>query len=205
MSLKTIRLTAYVAIAAVLILGGAAFAILGGSGLSKPSLLIPPTTTIGGPFHLTDQTGKPVTDKDLLGKPAAMFFGYTFCPDVCPTTLAEVGDWLKALGPDADKLQFVFVTVDPERDTQDKLKDYLTSFDPRIRGLTGTPQETAAIVKDYRVYVKKTHPESGSDYLVDHTAAVYLMDSKGRFVGFINYQEDASKTIAKLKELLAQG
>ena len=193
------------AIAAVIILGGATFALVGGSGLTKPSLLIAPTNTIGGPFHLTDQTGKPVTDKDLLGRPAAMFFGYTFCPDVCPTTLTEVGDWLKALGPDADRLQVVFVTVDPERDTQDKMKDYLTSFDPRIRGLTGTAEETAQIVKDYRVYVKKTHPESGSDYLVDHTAAVYLMDRQGYFVGFINYQEEPEKTIAKLKELLARG
>ena len=205
MTLRTFRYWLY-ALAGLMAIGLGTYVGFNRPGPTQPkSGLIQPTNTIGGPFSLIDQTGKPVTDKDLLGKPVAMFFGYTFCPDVCPTTLAEVGQWLQALGPEADKLQFVFVTVDPARDTQEKLKAYLGSFDPRIRGLTGSVEEISNIVKAYHVFARKVVPENGGDYLMDHTAGIYLMDGKGYFVGLINYQEEADKAVAKLRSLAARG
>jgi protein SCO1/2 len=203
MQLKTVRIVLYGAIAAILIVGVALFAGIGQK--SQLGTLIPPSNAIGGPFTLTDVNGKTVTDKDLLGKPALMFFGYTFCPDVCPTTLAEAGEWLQALGPNADKLRMVFVTVDPQRDTQEKMKEYLSAFDPRIIGLSGSPESIAAMLKVYRVYARKVPQKDSADYLMDHSAAVYLMDAKGRFVGAINYQEPTDKAIAKLKDLVATG
>jgi protein SCO1/2 len=141
----------------------------------------PPAAQIGGPFHLTDQNGRPVTDEDFRGKPFLVFFGYTHCPDVCPTTLFDVSEVLRRLGPDADKTAALFITVDPERDTPDTLKDYLGSFDPHLHGITGAPDAVAAVAKEYRVYYKKVPTENG-DYSMDHTAIVYLMDKNGRFV-----------------------
>lgn len=205
MQLKTVRVALYGAIALVLIaIGGLYAASSYFSPNDKLGLLTKPSNMIGGPFTLTDQTGKTVTEKNLVGKPALMFFGYTFCPDVCPTTLSEAGEWLKALGPNADKLGIYFVTVDPARDTPAQLKEYLSSFDPRIHGLSGTPDQTAQIIKEYRVFARKVEQGNGADYLMDHTAAVYLMDAKGEFVGIINYGEDQSKAIAKLKDLVAR-
>src|SRR5215467_5636456 len=107
---------------------------------------------IGGPFKLTDQNGQAITDQDLKGHPFLVFFGFTHCPDVCPTTLFEVSEILRALGPDADKVNALFVTVDPERDTPEQLKDYLSSFDPHMRALTGSPAAISSITKAYRVY-----------------------------------------------------
>ncbi len=136
---------------------------------------------IGGPFHLTDQNGRPVSDEDFRGKPFLVFFGYTHCPDVCPTTLFDVSEVLRRLGPDADKTAALFITVDPERDTPATLKDYLGSFDPHLRGITGALDAVAAVAKEYRVYYKKVPTENG-DYSMDHTAIVYLMDKNGHFV-----------------------
>lgn len=162
----------------------------------------PVAATIGGPFSLTDETGRTVTDADLKGHPSALFFGYTFCPDVCPTTLYDMTTWLAALGPDADKLKVYFVTVDPERDTREQLAAYLEAFDPRISGLTGTPAEVAAIVKAYRVYARKVPSESGG-YSMDHSAGVYLLDRDAAFTGAIDYQEKEETAVAKLKRLVA--
>ncbi len=162
--------------------------------------LMAPSDAIGGPFALIDTNGKPVTDADLKGKPSALFFGYTYCPDVCPTTLVEAGGWLKALGPDADKLRIAFVSVDPERDTPEQMKLYLSSFDDRILGLTGTRAAVDQAIKAYRVYARKTpHDDT---YLMDHTASVYLMDKDGKFVGIVNYGEPADRAVAKLKRLV---
>jgi protein SCO1 len=136
---------------------------------------------IGGPFHLTDQNGRAISDQDFRGKPLLVFFGYTHCPDVCPTTLFDVSEVLRRLGADADRTAALFITVDPERDTADKLKDYLSSFDPHLRGVTGDPASIAAVAKAYRVYYKKV-PTEGDDYTMDHTAIVYLMDKDGHFV-----------------------
>jgi protein SCO1/2 len=141
----------------------------------------PAAAAIGGPFHLTDQNGRPVSDEDFRGKPFLVFFGYTHCPDVCPTTLFDVSEVMRRLGPDADKTAALFITVDPERDTPATLKDYLGSFDPHLRAITGAPDAVAAVAKEYRVYYKKVPTENG-DYSMDHTAIVYLMDKNGHFV-----------------------
>lgn len=158
---------------------------------------------IGGPFKLTSHEGKPFTDENLKGKPFAVFFGFTHCPEVCPTTLHDLSQDLEALGKDADRLNVVFITVDPERDTQELMKTYLSSFDPRIVGLTGTEEEIAAVAKAYKVYYRKVPTDS--DYTMDHTATIFLMDSKGDFVGTSNFQEPQDTRRAKLKNLVANG
>ncbi len=156
---------------------------------------------IGGVFSLVDDNGKTFTQRDLLGKPAMIYFGFTFCPEVCPTTLTHMGSWLHALGPQAADLRAVFVTVDPERDTAPKMKEYLSGFDPKIIGLTGTPAQIATIAKDYKVYYKKV-PLPGGSYTMDHSSLVYLMDAKGKFSGLIAYDEPAAKALAALRALL---
>ena len=161
------------------------------------------TTQIGGPFTLIDDTGATVTEKTLAGKPYAMYFGYTFCPDVCPTTLLDLSRWIQKLGPDADKLSYVFVTVDPERDTVKLIHTYLSSFDKHIRGYTGTPAEIAQIAKEYRVYYKKIPTEDGG-YTMDHSAIMYLMGSDNKFVTMIAYQEDDASALAKLRNVISQ-
>jgi protein SCO1/2 len=156
---------------------------------------------IGGPFRLVDQAGRPVTEKDLIGKPSLIFFGFTYCPEVCPTTLSAVTAWMKTLGPDADRLNLVFVTIDPERDTPKQMAAYLTSFDSRIRGLSGTPEQVAQIAREYRVYYKKV-PLDGGDYTMDHSTPVYLVDASGGFRTLIAYQEPPAEAVAKLRALL---
>jgi protein SCO1 len=158
--------------------------------------------SIGGPFTLVDDTGATVTDKTLFGKPYAMYFGYRYCPDVCPTTLFDLTRWIKALGADADKLNYVFVTVDPERDTPKLMHEYLSSFDSRIRGFSGTPAQIAQIAKEYRVYYKKI-PTSDGGYLMNHSAIIYLMTADGKFDTVIPYQEKDTVALAKLRELIA--
>lgn len=156
---------------------------------------------IGGPFQLTDQNGKTVTEKNLKGKPTLIFFGYTHCPDVCPTSLFEISEVLRALGKDADKLNAVFISVDPERDTPATMKDYLSSFDPHLEGLSGDPEETARVIKSYRVYAKKVAGKDG-DYTMDHTALIYLMDREGRFVSPFNLKRPPDEAAADLKKYL---
>jgi protein SCO1/2 len=136
---------------------------------------------VGGPFRLEDQNGKPVTDAEMKGKPFLVFFGYTHCPDVCPTTLFDLSQLMKALGPDANRTGALFITVDPERDTPQVMKDYLSNFDPHLQGLTGDRASIDAALRAYRVYAKKVPLENG-DYTMDHTALVYLMDKNGHFV-----------------------
>jgi protein SCO1/2 len=157
--------------------------------------------SLGGPFRLVDTRGRTVTDKDLLGKPTAYYFGFTYCPEVCPTTLAAMTNWLKALGPDADKLNMVFVTIDPERDTPKQMGLYLTNFDPRIRGLTGSPDAVRQAARDYRVYYQKVALDGGS-YTMDHSTTVYLMDRNGRFADLIGYKEPDADAIAKLRKII---
>ena len=165
----------------------------GGSGVAN----------IGGEFTAQLASGKVVTDKDLLGRPHVMFFGFTHCPDVCPTTLYEASQWLKALGPDGDKVDVYFVTVDPERDTPEVLTQYLSAFDPRIKGITGTQEQIAGLVKEWRVYAAKVTGEDG-DYSMDHTATTFLMNSRGKFVRTIAYGEDNQVAIEKLRKLIAE-
>ena len=156
---------------------------------------------LGGPFALIDQDGRPSTDRDLLGKPSVIFFGYTYCPDVCPTTLGDLTQWMKALGPDADRLNVRFITIDPQRDTPKALKAYLAPVDPRIRGLTGSPEAVAEAARAYNVYYSKVDLGTGT-YSLDHSTTVYLMDAKGRFVEPIGYGEAPAMAIASLKRLL---
>ena len=156
---------------------------------------------IGGPFKLTDQNGREVTDQQLKGKPFLVFFGFTHCPDVCPTTLFEVSEILRALGPDADRTGALFITVDPERDNPAAMKDYLSSFDPHLIGLTGDPAAVAAVAKAYRVYFKKVPLEQGG-YTMDHTAIVYLMDKEGRFVSPFSLKRSAEAAAADLRRQL---
>ena len=156
---------------------------------------------IGGPFQLTDQNGKAVTDKSLKGKPTLIFFGYTHCPDVCPTSLFEISEVLRALGKDADKVNAVFISVDPERDTPATMKDYLSSFDPHLEGLSGDPAETAKVITSYRVYAKKV-PTKDGDYTMDHTALIYLMDRNGQFVSPFNLKRTPEEAAADLKRYL---
>jgi len=157
--------------------------------------------SVGGPFHLEDQNGKEVSDADMKGKPFLVFFGFTHCPDICPTTLFDISQVMKALGPDADRTGALFITVDPERDTPTVLKDYLSSFDPHLRGLTGDPTALNAAIKEYRVYAKKVPLDNG-DYTMDHTAIVYLMDKDGHFVAPFNLQRTPEAEAADLRRYL---
>ena len=154
---------------------------------------------VGGPFHLEDQNGKPVTDQDMKGHPFLVFFGFTHCPDICPTTLFDVSQVLKTLGPDADRAGALFITVDPERDTPAVLKDYLSNFDPHLRGLTGDPDAIKAVAKAYRVYYKKV-PLEGGDYTMDHTAIVYLMSKDGHFIAPFNLKRRPEVAAADLRQ-----
>ncbi|MET0629749.1 MAG: SCO family protein [Xanthobacteraceae bacterium] len=156
---------------------------------------------IGGPFELTDQNGRTVTERDLKGRPFLVFFGFTRCPDICPTTLFEVSEIMRVLGKDADRVGALFITVDPERDTPAALKDYLSSFDPHLAGLTGEPAAVAAVAKAYRVYFKKVPLDQGG-YTMDHTAIVYLMDKDGRFVSPFNMKRTIEAAAADLRRYL---
>ena len=160
-------------------------------------------SAVGGPFKLVDQHSKPITDQDRKGRPFLGVCGFTHCPDVCPTTLFEVSEIFRALGPDAGAkdIRGLFVTVDPERDTPAVLKDYLSSFDPRVIGVTGDVASIAAVEKSYRVYAKKV-PLDGGGYTMDHTALVYLMDKTGRFVAPFNIKRRPEEAAADLKKYL---
>lgn len=160
------------------------------------------TRAIGGPFSLLDDTSVPVTENALVGKPYTIYFGYTYCPEVCPTTLLDLSRWIKQLGTDADKLNYVFVTVDPERDTPQLMHAYLSSFDKHIRGFTGTPEQIAKIAGQYRVSYKRIPTEDGG-YVIDHSSIVYLMGPDGKFVSMIAYQENDASAVAKLRNLVA--
>ncbi|MBI3436902.1 MAG: SCO family protein [Proteobacteria bacterium] len=156
---------------------------------------------IGGPFQLVDQDGRATTEKSLRGKPFLVFFGFTHCPEICPTTLFEVSEIFRLLGRDADRTAGLFVTVDPARDTPAKLKDYMSSFDPHLRGLTGDDAAIAAVAKAYRAYYKKV-PLADGDYTMDHTALVYLMDKDGRFVAPFRLKRKPEEAAADLRKYL---
>ncbi len=165
------------------------------TALQTPSVT---AAAVGGPFSLTDHNGRTVTDQNLKGRPFLVFFGFTHCPDICPTTLFEVSEVLRRLGPDAGGARGVFVTVDPERDTPAVLKDYLASFDPHLIGLTGSREDVDKMVKAYRAYSRKV-PGKDGDYTMDHTALVYLMDKQGRFVAPFNLRRKPEESAADLR------
>jgi protein SCO1/2 len=166
-----------------------------------PSPVGPAVASVGGPFHLEDQNGKAFSDADMKGRPFLVFFGFTHCPDVCPTTLFDLSQILQKLGPDADRAGALFITVDPDRDTPAVLKDYLSNFDPHLRGLTGDPASINAAIKAYRVYAKKVPLDNG-DYTMDHTAMVYLMDKDGHFVAPFDTKQQPAAAAAALRRFL---
>jgi protein SCO1/2 len=168
---------------------------LGGlRGLTAPA-------AIGGPFQLTDQSGQTVTETSLQGRPTLIFFGFTHCPDACPTALFEISEVLHAMGSDADRVNAYFISLDPERDSKEAVKDYLSSFDPHLKGLTGDPEAIAKVLSAYRVYAKKV-PLKDGDYTMDHTALTYLMDREGKFVAPFNLNRPPEVAAAELKKYL---
>ncbi|XUY25833.1 SCO family protein [Agrobacterium sp. rho-8.1] len=158
----------------------------------------------GVPFQLVAQNGQPITEKAFQGKPTALFFGFTHCPEVCPTTLFELNGWMEKVDPAGDKMQAYFVSVDPERDTPEILNQYVPNVSKRITGITGTPEKIAETLKGYRIYAKKVavdEKDPSGDYTMDHTASVILLDAKGRFAGTIAYGENSDVAIKKLQNL----
>lgn len=201
-ALRIVRLAAWAGVAIVLLMASTlAIGWWRSEGPSR-SAALNPIAGIGGPFTLVDQQGKAVSEKDFLGKPFLVFFGFTYCPEVCPTTLNDITQYLQKLGPDAEKLNVLFITVDPERDTPNQLKLYLSSFDPRITGLSGTPEQVDAAAKAYKAYYRKVPTEEDGGYTMDHIATVYMIDAQGRFVGTISYQEAEPAAVAKLRRLV---
>lgn len=156
----------------------------------------------GAPFTLVDQNGEEITEAAFRGSPSAVFFGFTHCPEVCPTTLFELDGWLKQLGDEGKDINAFFVTVDPERDTPEVIGSYVTNVSDRITGISGDPEKVLAMVKSFGIYWKKVDLENG-DYTMDHTASVMLLDRAGDFAGTIAYGENPETAIAKLKRLAA--
>jgi len=157
---------------------------------------------IGKPFELVSHKGAAINNAALKGKPYLAFFGFTHCPDICPTTLFELTDLMNELGPVADKFNVAFISVDPERDTQDLLKEYMTAFDPRIMALRGNPHQTEVALKAFAAYAKRV-PTEGGNYTMDHTAGVYLMDANGTFRGTLDMHEPRETRLHKIRNLVA--
>ena len=206
------KLTA-VAIAALLAGGGLALtlrapglAVAPGTAVTGPAAPAAVTgkALIGGPFSLVDTTGKRVTDADFRGRYMLVYFGYTFCPDVCPASLQVICAALDQLGPDGEKVTPVFITLDPARDTPEKLGAYVKSFHPRLVGLTGSAEEIASVVKAYRVYAKKAPDEKNpADYTMDHSSIVFLMGPNGGLVAFSPETSKVDALVAQLRKGLA--
>lgn len=198
MSLRTIRYALWGLVVLVLAVGVGVWGgrqFLDDGGPSRAAV------DIGGPFALVNTEGETVTEADFAGTPRAMFFGFTHCPDVCPTTMFEAAGWLDALGERADELAMIFVTVDPERDTPDVLGEYVGAFDERIVGLTGERAAIDAVIEEYRIYARKVPLEDGG-YTMDHSASVLLFDGNGEFHSFIKYGEEEDVALEKLRALL---
>lgn len=198
--LKKVRLVlwAVVALAAVvsgtILLGQVQQAARQGADLPGAKLL-------GGDFTLTRANGDTFSSAELKGHPYILFFGFTHCPDICPTTLLEITKHLEAVGPAADNLKVLFVSVDPERDTPESMAQYMSSFDPRIIGLTGTPEQITKVGKLYRAFYEKV-PQEGGDYTMNHTATVFLFDANGALQSTLSWQEDEATREAKIKRLV---
>jgi protein SCO1/2 len=180
---------------------------LAGCGLDKPQFNNTDITgaEYGKALRLADPSGKVRTLADFKGKAVVVFFGFTQCPDVCPTTLAEMKTVKNLLGDDGKRLQVLFVTVDPERDTAELLANYVTAFDPTFLGLRGDPEATAKVAKDFKVFYQKVPGTTPDSYSIDHTAGSYIFDPQGRLRLFVRHGQSAEKIAADIKTLLAQG
>lgn len=185
-----------------LVLIGASFLLVQYKNISLNEVKQTSRPQLSGEFSLTTSEGKLLTNKDLLGKPYLLFFGFTHCPDVCPTTLLETTEWLKELGKESDKLKVLFVSVDPERDTIELLKKYKTAFDPRIIAATTSSDKINEVVSSFKAYYKKV--PQGDSYTVDHTSLVFMMDKRGGFFGTIDYHEPKNNALPKLKRLIEE-
>ncbi|MBL0935331.1 MAG: SCO family protein [Rhizobiaceae bacterium] len=158
--------------------------------------------SFGEPFTLVDQRGEEITEQAFRGQPSAVFFGFTHCPEICPTTLYEMDGWLDQLGDEGADIRAYFVSVDPERDTPEILNTYVGNVSDRITGITGEPAKVEAMAKSFGIFMRKVELEGG-DYTMDHTASILLLDSSGDFMGTIAYGENPENAVAKLKRLAA--
>lgn len=161
------------------------------------------TMQLGTAFRLTDDRGQPITEAALKGQPTLLFFGFTHCPEVCPTTLYEMASWFKSLGSEADGLKAFFFSVDPERDTPELMHNYTSAFTDRITGVTGDPSEMQDVIKSWNIYAKKVPTDNG-DYTMDHTASVLLLTEKGDLKGTISYGSTQETAVAKIRDLLGK-
>lgn len=183
-------------------LGGAALLALS-QGAQGPAVQMSGKALIGGPFSLVDQTGKTVTDQDFRGRYMLVFFGFTHCPDICPAELQVMSAALDELGPKADEVVPIFITLDPERDTQAAMGAYVKNFGQRFVGLTGSPEQIAAVAKAYKVaYAKFQQDKASSDYSIDHSALVYFMGKDGEYITHFAYGTPASKMTETLRRYI---
>lgn len=196
----------------VLVLASATLWLTGIPGLSQTGqeatpvgIAVPAGASIGGEFHLVDDHGRPVSEADYRGRWMLVYFGYTFCPDVCPTTLQTMASALDKLGkPAAEKIAPLFITVDPARDTAPVLARYLQQFDPRLIGLTGSPDEIATAARAYRVYYAKETPKDGTPYTMDHSSFIYLMNPQGKFAALFGPETTAGELAVGIEQKLGQ-
>jgi len=188
-------------------LAAAGAGILSGCGDSKPQFKAIDLTgaDYARDFQLADHNGQQRSLKDFRGKVVVLFFGYTQCPDVCPTTMAELAEAKKLMGPDGDKVQGLFVTLDPERDTPEVLKAYMTNFDPSFLALRGTPEQIAALAKEFKIYYKKVEGKTLTSYTLDHSAASYVYDTQGRLRLYTRYGTGPQALASDMQLLLQQG
>lgn len=198
MSLRTVQ---YALWGLVAIAGGAFGGYFYMTNVQQPqSQQLAGAQQIGGPFELTDHNGAAITEAALKDTPSILFFGFTHCPEICPTTLSDISGWLDETGDSGKNIKSYFITVDPERDSPEVMKDYVTAFSDRITGITGTPENITQVLSNYRVYANKVRLGNG-DYTMDHTASVILLDAQGEFVSTISYGEVPSVAVDKLKLL----
>jgi protein SCO1/2 len=170
-------------------------------GQNPMVMTVPPNgKTVGGPFELIDQNGKTVHDTDYRGKFLLVNFGYTYCPDMCPTGLQSISHALDTLGADADKVQPLYITIDPARDTPAKLKQYVIGFHPKIIGLTGSESQIETVAKEYQAYYAKGEPVDDHDYLMDHSSLTYLMGPDGKFISLFNEEIDPAELVKILRD-----
>ena len=199
---KRITIAFLILAAMVLIL----FLYLPGMRPEQPSTTSTGTVAIGGPFTLTDVHGKTITEADLKGRYSLVFFGFTHCPDICPLALQVVSQALEAAGPAAEKVQPVFITIDPERDTSEAMAAYMANFDPRFMALTGTPDQVQGAEKSYRVFaakvpIKEAEGKDTGDYAMNHTGYIYLMDRNGQYLAHFQKDTAPDELAARLKQL----
>ena len=204
-----LRLLILLAVATLLIAVLGLYLMIAIDRPAAPAATVIPThtsqTRFTQPFTLTSQRGETVTQNTFLGKPTLYFFGYTHCPDVCPTTLSTIAGWLTQLGPDATKLNVVFVSIDPARDTPDALNKYVSAFSPHILGATGTPQQLETMAKQFMVYYAKmpTKPgENPNDYTMSHSSMILIADPTGTFLGTLDVHDTDANAVARLHDII---